>query len=112
MHTSSLGELERLKIRLLAEGLRVDPSAAHRLSDGGHLPLTIHEYSTTGGVTLIFDDDLYVNAPFDDWYCDRAEATLFFDDATGSYVVRYPGGEVPARAIPLPGYLDARDAAG
>lgn len=112
MHGHSLTELQRLKIKLLAEGIRIDASAEHQLSDGGRVPLTIHEYATTGGVTLILGDDLYVNAPFDDWYCAGATALLRFDREGGTYVVSYPGGEVPARAIPLPGYLDACDQSG
>lgn len=110
--SSYLCDLERLKIRLFAEGVRIDPSAAHVLSGYGRLPLTIHEYATTGGVTLVLDQDIYVNAPFDDWYCGRAQSTLLYDDAAECYVVRTPEGEVQAGAIPLPAYLNACDSQG
>ncbi len=112
MNCGELSELELLKILLLAEGIRVDPSAERQLSQGGLVPLTIHEYATTGGVTLIIDEQLYVNAPFDDWYCDRASTSLHFDESRNSYFIRFSGGEVDARAVPLPGYLEAVDGQG
>jgi hypothetical protein len=112
MGDGEFSELEQLKITLLAEGIRVDPSAERELSSGGRLPLTIHEYATTGGVTLVLGDRVYINAPFDEWWCDRATASLHFDEADGGYSIRFPGGEVAVRALPLPGYLEARDSQG
>jgi len=107
--SGELSEAERLKIQLMAEGLRVDPSAEQELSQGGRVPLTIHEYATTGGVTLVLGDRLYLNAPFDEWWCEQATASLHFDRSRECYFIRYSGGELPVTALPLPGYLESRD---
>ena len=54
---------ELLKFRLLADGVRVDESARTAWRDRFDGPLTLAEYATTSGVSLIIADDLYVNAP-------------------------------------------------
>lgn len=108
MNRVSLSEGERLKIRLVAEGVHVDESAVQELSQGGRIPLSIHEYATTGGVTLVLDGGLYLNAPFDEWWCDRATSSLHYDASRG-YILRYSEGETPVTVLPLPGYLEATD---
>jgi hypothetical protein len=55
--------------------------------------------------------DVYLNAPFDDWYCDRSRALLALD-ASGGFEVRFDGESVPCEVLPLPGYLDATNALG
>lgn len=100
----------RLKIHCMAKGIRLEPQVTECLTQGGELPLTIHEYPTTGGVTLRMDD-VYLNAPFDDWYCDRSEATLAVAPG-GGFEVRYAGEAVPCQVLPLPGYLGAINSLG
>ena len=73
------------------------------LTHGGEVPLTIHEYATTGGVTLKMGD-VYLNAPFDDWYCDRSMAELALT-SDGGFEVRFEDVGVPGTVLPLPGYL-------
>ena len=43
------------------------------------MPLTVHEYATTGGVTVVTDGGVYVNAPFDNAYVKQPQGTLRFD---------------------------------
>jgi pyruvate-formate lyase-activating enzyme len=97
--------LTRLKIHCMAKGIRLEPQVARCLSQGGEVPLTVHEYPTTGGVTLRMGD-VYLNAPFDDWYCIRSEAVLAVAPG-GGFEVRYAGEAVPCQVLPLPGYLGA-----
>jgi hypothetical protein len=99
-----------LKVHCLANGLRLDPGVIPVITRGGELPLTIHEYATTGGVTLRMGD-VFLNAPFDDWYCDRSEALLAVG-AGGGLAVRYAGREVPCEVLPLPGYLGQKNRLG
>lgn len=108
MNRGSLSQGERLKIRLIADGVHIDPSAARELSQGGRVPLSIHEYATTGGVTLVLDGGLYLNAPFDEWWCDRATSSLHFDTSRG-YFLRHYEGETPVEVLPLPSYLETTD---
>ena len=96
--------LLHLKTHCLATGIQVEAGALDVLSHHGELPLTVHEYATTGGVTLKIGD-VFVNAPFDDWFSDRSEATLAHDD--NGFVVRFRNHEIATEVLPLPGYLDA-----
>lgn len=94
----------RLKLHTLTRGVRLLPEVHRRLSGDGTRPLTIHEYATTGGVTLRWDD-VYVNAPFDDWYCDQSRAVVALDG--DQVVVELDGESQPVEVLPLPGYLGA-----
>lgn len=103
--------IERLKATALAEGVRLSPEAERLLSEDGQKPLTVHEYATTGGITVVVPGDVYVNAPFDDWYC--AESSVVVDVLDGSLVMRSEAATLPiTRVLPLPGYLDVIDASG
>jgi uncharacterized radical SAM superfamily protein len=99
----------RLKLHTLTRGVRLHPDVVRLLSDDGARPLTVHEYATTGGVTLRWDD-IYVNAPFDDWYCDQSRALVALTD--NQLVVRFDGHEQPVEVLPLPGYLGTTNARG
>ncbi len=103
--------IELLKATALAEGVRLSAEAERLLSNGGRTPLTVHEYATTGGITVVLPGDVYLNAPFDDWYC--AESTVAVDVLDGSLVMRSGIATLPIkRVLPLPGYLDVIDASG
>lgn len=112
MGSKELSPLQQLKISCLSYGIRITREARDQLSEGGKVPLSIHEYATTGGITIKLEEDIYVNAPFDEWYCDNPEATLTVDKVTGNYVVRFRGNVFPALVLPLPGYLDSQDSHG
>ncbi len=112
MNSRELSPHQQLKISCLSRGIRVTREAEQRLSEGGKVPLTIHEYATTGGVTLEFEGGIFVNAPFDEWFCDEPEATLAVNETTDNYEVHYSGECFPTHVLPLPGYLGVRDSAG
>ena len=59
----SLSYNELLKFRLLAGGVRVHDTAQRAWRERFDGPLTLAEYATTSGVTLVLPGDLYVNAP-------------------------------------------------
>ncbi|TFV66834.1 hypothetical protein E4P40_25000 [Blastococcus sp. CT_GayMR20] len=102
--------LFRFKVHCFSRGLRLDPAVVPLLTRGGDLPLTIHEYATTGGVTLRIGD-VYLNAPFDEWWTDRSEAVLAVSPEGGTEL-RFRGEAVPCEVLPLPGYLDEVNAFG
>jgi hypothetical protein len=105
--------LERVKTSVLAEGMRVSPEALEHLTKGGTQALTIHEYPTTGGITMVLDHDVYLNAPFDEWYCEGAQTVLDLGNGPMGLTLRHPDGLLEVQSVlPLPGYLDERDAAG
>jgi len=71
--------------------------------------LTLHEYPTTGGLTLQLPGCVLVNAPFDEPYCQEAEVWLE-EDGAERLVLRLGSDFVPIlRVLPLPGYLQAMD---
>lgn len=106
--------VERLKISLFTRGIRLSPSAITELTRNGTIPLSVHEYATTGGITFVVDDDVYVNAPFDNAFCTDPEAELRYEaDAASPFSVQFLGDQIPVRRVlPLPGFLSARDSQG
>ncbi len=96
--------LESVKTVALCRGLRIADEVVARL--GGERNLTIHEYATTGGMTLELPHGVLINAPFDEPYC--ASSPLELIDAGDGLVLRMGQISVPiVRVIPLPGYLTA-----
>lgn len=90
---------ELLKFRLLADGVRVDAPARAAWRERFNGPMTLAEYATTGGVSLVLPGDLYVNAPI----VDDAElpALRFADDR---FSVAAEGREVPVDVVPVPAF--------
>ncbi|MBE2318358.1 hypothetical protein DVA67_020420 [Solirubrobacter sp. CPCC 204708] len=112
MSTATLSRLalEEVKIAALASGVRIAPAVLEQL--GGTQHLTVHEYATTGGITLLLGEDVYVNAPFDEPFCAASPLELVHG-ADGALVLRL--GELTVEVVtvlPLPGYLSARDPRG
>lgn len=110
MVSNELTFWEVLKISCLSDGIRITPAAELQISQGGIVPLSIHEYATTGGVTLEFEGGIFINAPFDEWFC-NPEAVLDAD-RKGGYAVHFRKQAIPVKVLPLPGFLDARDEQG
>jgi hypothetical protein len=73
------------------------------------VPLTLREYATTGGVTLQVEGGVYVNAPFDEWYCGSSETRLDYHVTSDSFSVSHNDATLAVRVLPLPGYLTTRD---
>ena len=103
---------EDLKISCLADGVRIPDRVADAIRRGGIVPISIREYATTGGITLRLGGDLYVNAPFEEWYTTNPEAELNVDAESGRFELRFRDGRYPAEVVPLPGYLDLVDSKG
>ena len=100
--------LEALKIAALTTGMRISAQALDHL--GGPGRLTLHEYSTTGGIPLRVAG-LDLNAPFDEWYCESAEITL--DIEGDSLFIEHVGHRYDVDAVyPLPAYAGLTDSCG
>jgi hypothetical protein len=109
---TELRTIERLKTHCLAHGLTLTPAALAVLSANGKERLTVHEYATTGGVTLELPEGVLVNAPFDEPFCANSDVTLDAD-SDGRLWLTDPAGVVEVvQYLHLPGYLDAVDAKG
>ena len=102
-------ELEEIKKVALASGMRIQESALGEM--GGPGALTVHEYPTTGGITLALSQGVLVNAPFDEPYC--AASPLSLCGSEGNFELRLNDITVPVLDIlPLPGYLKQLDEKG
>jgi hypothetical protein len=97
----ALTRLERLKFRLLADGVRIDASAARAWREQFAGPMTLAEYATTSGVSLVLPGDLYVNAP----PADDPALPVFRHGADG-YVLTTADGDVPLAVVPVPAFQD------
>jgi len=104
-------DLEIVKTALLAEGLRIAEGLSELLLEMSGGQLSVHEYPTTGGLTLVLDEGVHVNAPFDEWYCAQATTELLQED--GHLVLRDRDRTIAVRSVlPLPGFLGALDSEG
>jgi len=112
MTTKNLSLAQKLKISCFSRGISLTTNAIDHLTCGGRIPLSIHEYATTGGVTMIVDNEIYVNAPLDEWFCTSPEAILDADERSGDFIVRFRNETFPARTIKLPFYLNEKDSKG
>ncbi len=100
--------VEDLKIEVLANGVRADPRTIEKLSRDA--ALTTHEYPTTGGLACRVGD-VYLNAPFDERYCEHSAVGLELRDDAAALV---HGDTVFGidEMFPVPSYVGTTDGAG
>lgn len=96
--SDTLTPAERLKFRLLAEGLFITPAALALLSElNGGRQLTPADFASTSGVILQLEDDVWVNAPISDYNPNFVHEPPYTLDRTGDgFVVR--GDSLESRA--------------
>jgi pyruvate-formate lyase-activating enzyme len=94
---------EDLKLHLLSQGLRITDRARHRITEGGSLPVSLHDYVTTSGVILKLPGEVYVNAPTDDAFCASSPYSLDSSDSELNLVG--PSGVLPVEHVPIPAYV-------
>ncbi len=64
MSSADLTDAQRLKFRLLSDGLRISDEAQRYIDErNGARPMTPADYASTSGVILELEDDVWVNAP-------------------------------------------------
>jgi hypothetical protein len=100
--------IQLLKLKLMADGLAVSPRAREALSSR---PLTLADYATTSGMSLVLGEDVWVNAPLRDHnpnFVTEAPPHVFDLEDSG-YVVLSEGQTFPARPIPVPDYHDQKN---
>ncbi len=98
--------LEALKTSLLTEGVQVSSSARKFISNLVIGPLTVHEYPTTGGLTLDLGNGVLVNAPVDEWFTSESPNTVDLVDGESQLIIDTKDGTYPVEYRPhLPGYL-------
>ena len=98
-----LTPIQLLKIRLMEEGIEI-PEETREVVQG---PLTLADYPSTSGITMVLEEDVWVNAPFRDFnpnFVGDAPHRLIHRD--GGFLVESSGREYGARLLPVPSYHD------
>ncbi|MBE2318352.1 radical SAM protein [Solirubrobacter sp. CPCC 204708] len=90
--------LELLKLRLLADGVRLGEDAAAAWHERFEGPLTLAEYATTSGISVALPGELYVNAPLS---AGEALPQLRYDEG---FVIVADGEVVPVEVVPVPSF--------
>lgn len=90
---------ELLKFRLLADGMRVEAAASAAWRERYSGPMTLAEYATTSGVSLVLPGELYVNAPLA-----AGEDLPELRHGADGFFVAADGVEVPVQTIPVPAF--------
>jgi hypothetical protein len=108
---ASAVSLARLKVRLLAEGLRIGDDVGDTLARDGRPRLRVRSGSC-GGLDLILPDGSYVNCPVDELFAATSPLVLRHD---GEWVITDETGRdepVPVTPAPRPAYYDRRGSDG
>lgn len=112
--TEELSFAEQAKFGLFFGGIAIAPEAeAHVMRAYGERPLTLADYASTSGVSLVLDDDVWVNAPiaaFNPNFVFEPQHELMLDGR--QLIIRdlRDGAVLPARFVPVPAYHDMRNA--
>jgi Radical SAM superfamily len=101
--------LARLRVALLAEGLRTTVQAQAALAEAGKPPLRVRSGSC-GGLDLIFPDGSYVNCPVLERFA--AHSPFVLDVSDGELLLRHAASAVSpvrVRPVPMPDFYGATD---
>jgi pyruvate-formate lyase-activating enzyme len=102
-----LNNVQLMKLMLMTEGMDVSPAASFELSlRQPDRPLTLADYVTTSGITLMLEEDVWVNAPIRRHNPNFVpEQPLHKLDHDGERYLIHSGGEVfPVVPLPVPDY--------
>jgi hypothetical protein len=100
-----LTDIERAKIELMTFGMKVDGSARKAIEGDEKRPLTLADYASTSGISMVLEQDIWVNVPIADHnpnFVDETPFTLGFSD--GRFFVRTPRKDFEVKPIPVPAY--------
>ena len=103
-----LDQVQLLKLSLMAEGVAVTPRAREALRGR---PLTLADYATTSGISLVLGEEVWVNAPLRDHNPNFvSEAPPHVLDRTEfGYSILSPRGRFPTRLVPVPDYYNEKN---
>jgi len=104
--TIDLTSLQKIKLKLFAEGMAISEKARRQLSEtfpGG--ALTMADYASTSGIPMRLPDDIWVNAPIHEYNSNFISNTRNQLDWTGQeYVLHSPLGSWPVEPITIPAF--------
>ena len=95
---SKLTRFDVLKFRLLTEGVYLDESARQAWSCRFGGPITLAEYATTSGVSLMLPGSRYVNAPLAN---SPGVTSSRLSYSSGRFLIVRAQDHIPVRVIPV-----------
>jgi Radical SAM superfamily len=103
---TSLSVAQRLKFRLLAEGIEISRAARTALGEiTGQGELTPADYASTSGLILQLEDDVWVNAPINEYNPNFVSGSRYvLDHGSDGFLVHGAGLASPARFWSPPSY--------
>jgi hypothetical protein len=104
--SDTLTVAQRLKLQLLAEGLGISQPARKALDEiAEHGNLTPADYASTSGLILELADNVWVNAPINEYNPNFvSDSRYFLDYGTDGFLVYGAGVASPAKFWSPPGY--------
>jgi len=90
----------------MSGGIKISESAKNILTKSGSVPLSLFEYPTTAGISLVLSGDIYVNAHFSEKF---GNSKLTLDYSAGKYFIKDGRASCVAEVIPLPSYFDKKN---
>ena len=101
-----LTKLQKLKIAIICNGIQISPIAKQELTEKGKVPLSVFEYPTTSGISVILPDNIYVNAQFSGKFIN---SNIKVDFQDGQYYITHNGDKYSIKILSLPDYIGRRD---
>lgn len=103
---SDLTLIERAKIGLMTQGMKVSRKAREEIAGKSNSPLTLADYASTSGISMELPRDVWVNAPIMDhnsnFVTERTPYSL--EHSEGRFYVTDGEQTFEARPIPVPSY--------
>lgn len=108
-----LRDIERAKIELMTYGMNVSEPARKTIGGNEKRPLTLADYASTSGISMVLGENIWVNAPIKDHnpnFVGETPYTLDFRD--GRFFVSSNCTEFEARPVPVPSYHNGKAQSG
>jgi uncharacterized radical SAM superfamily protein len=92
----------------MCKGVSITEKAQKALTQNGKVPLSLFEYPTTAGISLILPDNIYVNAQFVGKFVD----SNIILDYGNKFFLYYNNEKIEIKILPLPDYFDKKNLEG
>jgi len=90
----------------MCRGIQIASAAEQKLTANGTVPLSLFEYPTTAGISLVLPGEIYVNAQFSGQFT-KSKIILDYNDAD-KYFLLVDKKKILVRVIPLPAFYNKK----
>jgi molybdenum cofactor biosynthesis enzyme MoaA len=92
----------------MCRGISITNKAKKTLTKNGEIPLSLFEYPTTAGISLVLPDNIYVNAQFSGKFI-NSDIVLHYKS---NYFLKYNNKKINIKILPLPDYFNKKNSSG